>query len=631
MFTTRPELEGTFGMVASTHWLASQAGMAVLERGGNAFDAAVAAGFVLQVVEPHLNGPGGEVPVVAWIAESDRPTVICGQGTAPQEATLEAFAALDLRLIPGTGLLPACVPGAFGGWMLLLKRYGTMYLADVLDYAIGYAESGFPMLSRVSETIATVRDLFASHWSTSAATWMPSGSPPPAGELFRNPAMAATYRRILSEAQAASSEREAQIDAAVRSFYTGFVAAAVDSFSANHEVMDVSGTPHRGLLRGSDLAEWRATEEDPLSLDYRAGGHSYTVLKAGPWSQGPVFLQQLAILAGCDLDEMGTDSPEFVHTVVEASKLAFSDREAFYGDPAFAPVPMTDLLSVQYNDLRRALIGLAADCGPLRPGAPGGLDPQLPDLSAWAGVGATDGSIGEPTVRVAPTADRAPDPPTGLPTDPPAGLRESAAGPAVSPAGETRGDTCHVDVVDRWGNFVSATPSGGWLQSSPTIPELGFCLGTRGQMFWLQSGLPNSLAPGKRPRTTLTPSFALRDGLPYLAFGTPGGDQQDQWSLQLFLRHVHHGLNLQQAIDAPAWHSSHFPSSFYPREAFPGRLHVEGRMPADTVRQLRDRGHDVVVEDDWSLGRLSAVSRTQDGMLRAGANPRGMQGYAVGR
>ncbi len=610
-FTTRPQLEGTFGMVASTHWLASQAGMAVLERGGNAFDAAVASGFVLQVVEPHLNGPAGEVPIVAWDARAERATVICGQGTAPAGATLGAFDDLGLTLIPGTGLLPACVPGAFGGWMLLLQRYGTMRVGDVLEYAIGYAEAGFPVLPRVSATIATVHDLFVDHWPTSAALWLPGGAPPAGGTLFRNPALAATYRRIVSDAEAAGSGRDIQIEAALRSFYHGFVAEAMDEFCAGTDVMDSSGEPHRGLLRGSDLAGWQASVEDPLSLDYRAGGRGYTVLKAGPWSQAPVLLQQLALLAGFDLDGMGTDSPEFVHAVVEASKLAFADREAFYGDPAFVDVPMAALLSGPYNDYRRALLGDRADCGSLRPGTPDGREPRLPDLARLIGAAATDGGIGEPTVRV----EQA-DSPSEL---------------SVAVDGETRGDTCHVDVVDRWGNMVSATPSGAWLQSSPTIPALGFCLGTRGQMFWLQSGLANSLAPGKRPRTTLSPNLALRDGVPYLAFGTPGGDQQDQWSLQLFLRHVHHGLNLQQAIDEPAFHSSHFTSSFYPRESFPGRLHVEGRMNPDTVRGLRDRGHQVVVEDDWSLGRLSAVSRDGDGMLRAAANARGMQGYAVGR
>jgi gamma-glutamyltranspeptidase / glutathione hydrolase len=589
-------------MVASTHWLATAAGMATLERGGNAFDAAVATGLALQVVEPHLNGPGGEVPILGFEAAGDAPFVVCGQGTAPAAATPEVFADLGLALVPGTGLLPACVPGAFGGWMLLLQRHGTARLADVLEYAIAYAERGFPVVPRIADTIGTVAPMFREHWPTSAETWLVDGASPAPGSRMRNPALAATYRRVLAEAEAAGPDRDSQIEAARRAFYEGFVAEAVDRFASGTTAMDVTGEPHGGLLRGADMAGWRAHVEAPVSYDYRGT----TVLKCGPWSQGPVFLQQLALLDGVDLDAMPPSSATLAHTVVECAKLAFADREAFYGDPAFVDVPLDLLLSARYADERRALVGdLAAD-GPLVPGRPGGREPRLPrDPSAYAGVGspsapggAGPGLVGEPT---------------------------------VGSDGHTRGDTCHVDVVDRWGNMVAATPSGGWLQSSPVVPGLGFPLGTRAQMFWLDEGLPNTLAPGKRPRTTLTPSLALRGGRPWLAFGTPGGDQQDQWSLLMFLRHVHHGLDLQAAIDAPAWHTTHFPSSFYPRESFPGRLHVEDRLGSAEITRLRDRGHDVVVEDGWSLGRLSAVSRDPDGVLRAGANPRGMQGYAAGR
>jgi gamma-glutamyltranspeptidase/glutathione hydrolase len=596
VFTTRPELAGTFGMVSSTHWLASQSGMAVLEAGGNAFDAAVAAGFVLQVVEPHLNGPAGEVPVVGWEAGTGKPFVVCGQGTAPAAATLDAFAGLGLAMVPGTGLLPACVPGAFDGWLTLLQRYGTRPLAEVLGFAVGYAEHGFPLVPRITATIETVAGMFEEHWPTSASVWLPGGHAPRAGELFSNPDLAATYRRVLEAATAAGADRDEQIEAARSAFYEGFVAEAIAGFAAGTEVMDDSGRPHAGLLRFEDLAGWRASVEEPIALDY----HGCTVLKPGPWAQGAVMLQQLALLGGYDLGELSTTGPELVHLVTECAKLAFADREAWYGDPAFVDVPLGTLLSADYNDDRRRLVGSRADTGDLRPGLPDGRTPRLatprrPDPAAESMAGA---ALGEPTVR----------------TD-----------------GSTRGDTCHVDVVDRWGNIVSATPSGGWLQSSPVVPGLGFPLGTRGQMFWLEEGLPASLAPGKRPRTTLSPTLALRDGEGWLAFGTPGGDQQDQWALLLLLRVLHGGLNLQEAIDAPAWHTSHFPSSFYPRERHPGRVHLESRLPAETIDAVRERGHDIVIEDPWSLGRLAAVSRDPRGLLRAGANPRGMQGYAVGR
>jgi gamma-glutamyltranspeptidase / glutathione hydrolase len=564
-------------MVASTHWLASAAGMAVLERGGNAFDAAVATGFALQVVEPHLNGPGGDLPAIVYGASRDEVRVICGQGTAPGRATIDAFRALDLELIPGTGFLPAVVPGAFDGWLLLLREYGTWRLADVLEFAIGFAEHGFPLVSAISRTIASVEQLFAHDWGTSADVFLPGGDVPLPGRLFRNADVAATYRRIVEESRGGSREQEL---ARARSlWYEGFVAETVDAF-VRTETMDATGRRHAGFLTGDDMARWHATLEDPVSLDYR--GH--TVFKTGPWGQGPVFLQQLALLEGFDLAELEVSGADYVHTVVECAKLAFADREAWYADPDFADVPLEFLLSAQYARERRHLVGNDASADLL----PGGENPRLP-----ASVGGDRvAGVGEPT--------------------------------------RASGDTCHLDVVDRHGNIVSATPSGGWLWSSPVVPGLGFPLGTRAQMFWLEEDLPNSLAPRKRPRTTLSPSLAFRNGDPYLAFGTPGGDQQDQWSLVFFLQHVDFGLDLQAAIDAPCFHTNHFPSSFYPRESHPRQVELEGRFSAQVVAELRERGHDVVVTDDWSLGRISAAAR-ENGLLKAAANPRGMQGYAVGR
>ena len=611
-FTTRPELLGTYGMVSSTHWLASAAGMAVLERGGNAFDAAVAAGLVLQVVEPHLNGPGGEVPILLYSAPEGAVRVISGQGPAPQAADIATFRRLDLDLVPGTGMLPACVPGAFDAWMQLLGRYGTLRPRDVMAYAIGYAEHGYPLVPRISEAIASVGDLFAEHWPTSAATYLRNGGPPPAGTLLRNLDLARTYQRIVAEAEAAGSDRDAQIAAVRDAFYRGFVAEAIADYMPT-EVLDSSGRRHAGLLTGDDLASFRAPIEEPVCLDY----HGYTVCKTGPWGQGPVFLQQLALLDGFDLAAAGPDSPDFVHTVVECAKLAFADREAWYGDPAYVDVPMTDLLDAGYTEQRRTLVGAEAS-RELRPGTVAGRPPRLPPPGLLAGKPDAVG-VGEPTVPGAGGA--APN-------------REAAGGPTPGrqTPGPAYGDTCHVDVVDRHGNMVAATPSGGWLQSSPVVPGLGFGLTTRGQMFWLTEGLLNSLAGGKRPRTTLTPSLALRDGEPSLAFGTPGGDTQDQWSLVFFLRHVHAGMDLQAAIDSPMFHTTHFPSSFYPRESHPGQIMVEGRLGEGTIAELRRRGHEVIVADDWSLGRLCAVGRDpQRGLLKAAANPRGMQGYAVGR
>ncbi|HJN04177.1 MAG TPA: gamma-glutamyltransferase family protein [Alphaproteobacteria bacterium] len=589
LFTTRPELAGTFGAVASTHWLASAAGMAILEQGGNAFDAAVAAALVLQVAEPHLNGPGGDVPILLYNAAEERVRVLCGQGPAPAGATIAHYRGEGLDLIPGTGLLATVIPGAFDAWMTMLRDFGTLGLEDIFARALGYADQGVPLVPGISDTIASVRDLFSSEWTTSAAVFLPGGEVPAPGTVFANKALAATWRRILDEAKGPSG-REAQIDKARESWSQGFVAEAIDRFCRDNEVLDASGARHRGVLSGTDMAGWEAGYEDPLSYDYC--GH--TVFKSGPWAQAPVFLQQLALLKGFDVAAMDPTGPDFVHTVVECAKLAFSDREAWYGDPAFVDVPLGDLLSDAYNDERRALVTGAASLD-LRPGSPGGRAPRLPDLAR--GPSAADAGVGDPTT--------------------------------ASPGG-VRGDTCHLDVVDRWGNMVSATPSGGWLQSSPVVPELGFSLNTRAQMFWLEEGLPSSLEPGKRPRTTLTPTLVFRGGSPYVAMGTPGGDQQDQWQVTCLLHHIDHGMNLQEMIDTPSFHSGHCPSSFFPRAAQPGHLVVESRFGADTVAELERRGHGVETGPAWSEGRMSAVSRDK-GLVRAAANPRGMQGYAVCR
>jgi gamma-glutamyltranspeptidase / glutathione hydrolase len=591
-FTTRPEIRGTFGAVASTHWLASAVGMSILEKGGNAFDAAAAAGFVLQVVEPHLNGPLGEAPILVWSEARHRCDMICGQGVSPAAATIDRFRALGLDLVPGTGLLAAAVPAAFGAWMRLLRDWGTMPLAEILMPAIGYAENGYPVVDRIGETIAAMSEMFRREWPSSAAVYLPHGRPPALGRLFRNPALAATYRRVLAEA--GDGTREGQIERARASWYDGFVAEAIDRFCRREKVLDASGRRHGGLLTGDDMARWRVPVEVPLSLDYRG----WTVVKGGAWSQGPVLLQALALLQGFDLDDLDPIGPDFVHIVVECLKLAFADREAWYGDPNFVDVPIPTLLSQTYNDARRRLVGERASLE-LRPGRPDGRMPRVLVGGGEAGIPAA--GIGEPT---------------------------------MNNQGVVAGDTCHVDVIDHWGNMVSATPSGGWLQSSPVIPELGFCLGTRMQMFWLDEGLPASLAPGKRPRSTLSPSMAFKGGKPYMAFGTPGGDQQDQWSTLLFLRHVHHGMNLQEAIDCPAFHTEHQPSSFYPRAAQPGLLAIEGRFPEATRVALAERGHRLVIGGQWSEGRLSGCAREQtpEGMIiKAAANPRGMQGYAIGR
>jgi gamma-glutamyltranspeptidase/glutathione hydrolase len=594
-FTTRPTLKGTFGMVSSTHWLASQSAMRSLELGGNAFDAAATAAFVLHVVEPHLNGPGGEVPAIIATAADPTPRVLAGQGPAPAGATIEHFTSLGMDLIPGSGPLAAAVPGAVDAWLLLLRDHGTMTLAEVLQPAIEYAGAGHPISAPTCSAIDSVSELFRNDWPTSAELWLRDGTAPVAGSMFANPAYARTLSRLVGEAEAASEDRVAQIEAARRVWSQGFVAEAVDAFSRK-AFRDSSGEAHPGLVTGSDMAAFSATWEEPVVLDW----HGYSVAKTQAWGQGPALLQTLTILDALDdptaLDPSTTAG---MHAIAESLKLAFADREAWYGDQQ--QVPLDALLSPAYAAQRAGLIGDLAS-REVRPGSPDGRQPRIAayllDQAARQGV-RRDATTGEPTVAA---------------------------------NGVVRGDTCHVDVVDRWGNMISATPSGGWLQSSPTIPELGFALGSRLQMFWLEEGLASTLVPGRRPRTTLTPTMVHKDGVPVLACGSPGGDQQDQWQLLFLLRHLVGGQSLQEAIDAPMWHTTSFPGSFHPRDIEPAVLVVEDRIGDDVMDALTLRGHDIRVSGPWSLGRMCAVARDPaTGVLSAGANPRGMQGYAAGR
>lgn len=581
------------GAIASTHYLATETGASILRAGGNAFDAAVAAGLVLQVVEPHLNGPGGDLPAILW--KDGRATVLCAQGPAPAGATIDHYRAEGLTLIPGNGLLATVIPGAFDGWMLMLRDHGTMELAEIMAPAIRFAADGHPILDRAADAIAGLGAFFNEHWPSSAAVWMPGGEVPAKGGLFANPDLAATWRRIVDLAQGAT--REARIDAARDAFYRGFVAERIGAFMAEAPLMDESGRPHRGVLTADDMAGYRADYEAPTVLDY----HGWSVAKTGPWGQGPVLLQVLAMLAGDDLAAMDPVGPDFAHLVVEAQKLAMADREVYYADPLCADVPMAALLSPDYAVARRAHIGPKADLS-LRPGTVPGFEHQVARMTALLDrLSLPEGAVYEPT------------------------MAHLAASSSEAP----RGDTVHLDVIDRWGNMVSATPSGGWLQSSPIVPGLGFCLNSRAQMFWLDEAAPGALAPGKRPRTTLSPSLAWHSDGRRVSFGTPGGDQQDQWQLLFWLRHVHHGMDLQQAADAPMVHITHMPSSFYPRTRAPGGVLAEDDLPAATLDALEAAGHVLTRAPAGSAGRVTAASRDADGRLDAAATRRTPHGRAI--
>lgn len=621
-FTTRPTLSGDFAMVSTTHWLATAAGMSVLERGGNAADAACAAAFTLHVVEPHLNGPGGDAPIM-WTAAEGDPLVLCGQGPAPSQATAAAYRALGLDLVPGSGPLAAAVPGAVDAWLVLLRDKGTWGLEGVLEHAIALAEKGHFPIPQIGSTVESVRGLFTDHWTTSAEVYLPHGKAPSPDERLVNPALAATWKRWLSESEAGGGDRETRIERARQIWRQGFIAEAFVR-AANTPTFDATGTEHAAQWEPDEQLCWEPTWEPTISHTWG----DWTVHKADQWTQGPAFLQQLALLddltpADLTTTESGDFDAATVHRLVEGAKLAFADRDAWYGDAI--PTPLDLLLDGAYTATRRSLIRDTASLGwvPGEPfeGIPARVATHITRLLRGERVLNTMSGLGEPTVQH---------------------QSVQTTDPHVSPTGETRGDTCHIDVVDQWGSMVAATPSGGWLQSNPVIPELGFPLGSRLQMAWLDEGLPNTLTPGKRPRTTLTPSIAQYGGRPTLAFGTPGGDQQDQWSFHLFARLAHDfevtsksgraRLDLQAALDAPNWHTEHVVGSFYPRGWIPNTIAVEGNTDPAVVGGLHRRGHEVQVGAPWSEGRLCVVARhPHTGALLAGANPRGMQGYAAGR
>ncbi len=576
VFTTRPIYMGTHAVIAAGHYLAARAGERMFDRGGNAIDAAVASGFALNVLEPQSCGIGGEVPVLIYSAKEGKPFAISGQGWSGKAATVDWFRQAKIQVIPGDGFLPATVPAAFGTWALALMRFGSLALKDVLEPAIDYTESGFPMYAGLRNALAGLAKRFRDEWPSSAAIYLPDNRVPAVGEVLRNTDWAATMKKVLDvEARERRRGREAAIQAAIDYWYKGPIAEHIVDYLQKTRIRDASGKKNHGLLSKDDFAQWKPEIDGFVSISY----HGLDVCKCGPWTQGPVFLQQLRLLEGYDLKKLGHNSTNYIHTVIEAAKLAFADRERFYGDPKFVDVPLDMLLSRDYANARRKLI-----------------DPKKASLEMRPGHG-----------------------PKSVPEDV-KGLPETF-----------HGDTTHTCAADAQGNMMAATCSGGWIPSSPVIPGLGFPMGTRAQLFYLDPHHANALVPRKRPRTTLTPSLVLKDGQPWMVFGTPGGDQQDQWTLQFFLNYVDFGMNLQEAIDAPTFHSIHFPSSFYPHGAKAGGLVVEGRISEATRKELEARGHKVQVTGNWSNGKVMAVRfDKKNGVLAGAMSPRGQIGYVMG-
>jgi gamma-glutamyltranspeptidase / glutathione hydrolase len=577
----RPTIMGTHGMVATEHYLSALIGVDVLKRGGNAVDAAVAATLAEGVLNPHMHTIGGEVPMLIYMAETGQVSAINGNTVAPQRATIAWFTDQGMALIPGEGVLAAGVPAAPGALITALECLGTLTLADVMQPALDLARDGFPVhlgLVGPSDYLAFsiwhCRETFQESWPTSAELYLPEGELPEVGSIFRNPDLANVFERLLqAERSAASQGRVAGLKAAREAFYQGDIARQIASFVQRQG----------GLLDMDDLAAFETKVETPVSVMYRG----YEVFKCGPWSQGPVLLQQLRLLEGYDLHALEHNTAAYIHLITEAAKLAFADREAYYGDPDVVHVPIEALLSDAYTAARRTLIDLHRASLELRPGDPANGKPL------W-----------------------------------------SRPGPLVGR--EWQRGTVHVAVVDRQRNLVAATPSGAWISGSPVVEGLGFPLTTRLQVFYLDQHHPNALAPRKRPRTTLTPSLVLRHGKPFMAFGTMGLDQQDQWTLQCFLNVVEFGMPLQEAIEAPKFSSKHFPSSIYPHTAEPGVLRVEGRVPYAVRRTLQAKGHHIVIQPDWIEGYVVGVQvDPARGVVFGGADPRGelstlLPAYAIG-
>jgi gamma-glutamyltranspeptidase / glutathione hydrolase len=568
------------GVVASGHYLASQIGLEVLARGGNAVDAGAAAAFALTLVKPQECGIGGECPILIYQpgrAAKPNPLVISGQGRASRRMTIQRVRALGLDDIPGKGPIAAAVPATVGALITALQEAGTLGLEETLGPVVELARDGFAMYPALHAQLAAFEQRLET-WRSSAEVFLPNGVPE-VGRTVRFPVWADAMQHMLdAEARHRSSGRVEALQAASDAFYKGRIAQEIERFvapSRSNPKESPAGDNLPAFLEPEDLAAHQSTVEAPVSYRYRG----LDVFKTPPWGQGPVFLQQLALLAGHDLPSLAHNSPEYIHLVTEAAKLAFADREAFYGDPDFVDVPIDRLLSDDYNAERRALVDVEHASTDLRPG-PGA----------------------------------------------PAGIRPSRDGTKES------GDTTHVDVIDAEGNMFTATPSGGWLQSNPVVPGLGFPLGTRLQQFNLVEGHPNAIAPGKRPRTTLSPTLVLRDGEPHMVFGTEGGDNQDQWTLQFFLNVVEFGMDLQEAIDAPLFNTAHMPDSFHPHDNHPASLLVEGRIPPETRAALAAMGHDMYVLGDWDSGQVTAARITPEtGLLEAAASPRTGAPYAVGR
>lgn len=567
--TMFPPVRGTREMVAAANNFEVEAGFRLLTQGGNAVDAGVAGVFAATVTEQARVGLGGEMPLIIKM-NGKPPIIISGVGTAPEKATVQYYqtrqpeqweSANDMPPIPGQGLRAAILPGLFDGLILALRKHGTKSFAEVIAPAIEYADA-FPIGEEYVSFISRNQRILKL-WPASAAFFLPGGAPPKRGEIFRQPTLAQTLRELAAVEKKTRGNRDKKLKAVRDHFYKGKLGQRIADYS------EANG----GLITRKDMAAYEAEEDKPVCGTYR----NYEVCKPGFWTQGPVMIQALNILEGYDLKKMGHNSPEYLHTVVEATKLAFADRDRYYGDPKFSKIPAETLLSKEYAAQRRQQIDAARASMDHRPG------PIAPPLPA-------------PSNTTSPSQAQ---------------------------------DTTCVNVVDRQGNVFSATPSGAWLPSV-IAGDTGVPFSTRLQSFVLTAGHANQIGPGKRPRVTLSPTLVLKDGKPYFAMSTPGGDNQDQAMLQALLNIIEFGMSPQEAVESPRFQTEHFYSSFANHEFTPGKLNLESRIPRATMQALEQLGHRVQPSGDWSNASAPTVIRIADGVLDGGADPRRLR-FIFGR
>ena len=581
--TYRPLIAGTTHMVATGHYLATAAAYRILEQGGNATDAGVAAGIALNVTLPQYTSFGGVAPIMVHDAASGTTATISGLGRWPQAASVDYFNQHAGGDLP-SGVLRTVTPAAADAWLSALQLYGTMTFAQVVAPALELAEQGFPIPHTLHRALVREEEKFsngrrdASHWAATREVFFPGGRALEAGGRAIQRDLARTFRRLIEAEQAAGGGRETALQAARDLFYRGEIAAEMVQFNQ----------AQGGLLTMEDLAGFEAGLEPPVVANYKG----VDVATCGPWCQGPTTAMALRILEGFDLRGMGHNSPDYLHTLIEALKLAFSDRHSYVGDPDFVDVPMAGLLDADYAAGRRQEIDPQRAC------------PEMPHAGdPWPYQGGHTGEVN--------------------------GSRPAHPEPV---AGRAELDTSYICVVDRWGNGFSATPSDG-MTGAPVTPGLGFAMSSRGYQTWLDPEHPACLAPGKRPRLTPNPAMAFRDGKLWMPFGTPGGDVQCQSMVQLFLNVAEFGMDVQQAIEAPRVASWSFPDSGWPHGYTPAAMSAEGRIDPATIAELERRGHRVDVWDDWTprMGALCAITidRERD-TLAVGADLR-RDNYALGR